>query len=111
MSDLPVYNVQVARGVMILWHSIQLPGYEACRLYKQRSIRRHLGLDARQYLHRRVAPLALTFVFDHKDPSARWKEIVEPLPGHFTHPLELISLDEIDTEVERWLMEAWKNAN
>jgi len=64
-----------------------------------------------KYLKRAVAPLVLMFVFDHKDPSPRWKEIVEPSPGHFTHHLELYSLDEIDKQVEGWLKQAWTNTN
>ncbi|HEX9090309.1 MAG TPA: hypothetical protein VF831_02415 [Anaerolineales bacterium] len=41
-----------------------------------------------QYLKRDVAPLVLTLGFDHRDTSVRWKEIVEPAPGRFTHHLE-----------------------
>ncbi len=63
-----------------------------------------------RYLHRKVAPLVLTFVFDHKDSSLRWKEIVEPSRGNFTHHLELYTFEEIDNQVERWLKEAWINA-
>ncbi len=60
-----------------------------------------------KYLHRPVAPLVLTFVFDQRDKSPRWKEIVEPAQGHFTHHLELSSLSDIDGEVEGWLHRAW----
>ena len=62
------------------------------------------------YLNRQVAPLVLTFVFHHKDPSPRWKEIVQPSPGHFTHHLELYSLEEIDDEVAGWLRYACENS-
>ena len=60
-----------------------------------------------KYLHRKVAPLVVTFVFDHRDPSPRWKEVVEPAPGHFTHHLELLSLNDIDGQVDGWFREAW----
>ncbi len=60
-----------------------------------------------KYLHRQVAPLVLTFVFDYRDKSPRWKEIVAPAPGHFTHHLELYSLSDIDGDVEGWLKQAW----
>ncbi|HSU35228.1 MAG TPA: hypothetical protein VLJ88_06180, partial [Propionibacteriaceae bacterium] len=42
-----------------------------------------------QYLGERGAPLALTVTFAKRDPSPRWKEIVEPKPGLYTHHLEL----------------------
>ncbi len=61
-----------------------------------------------KYLQRPVAPLVLTFVFSYRDASPRWKEIVEPSPGNFTHHLELYSLGDLDHEVEGWLREAWK---
>ncbi len=61
----------------------------------------------RKYLHGKVAPLVLTLVFRHRDPSPRWKEIVEPSPGNYTHHLELYSLSDIDDQVHHWLKEAW----
>lgn len=63
-----------------------------------------------KYLGGRGAPLVLTLSFPHRDPSPRWKEIVEPSPGHFTHHLELSSVEAIDEEVRNWLHEAWQNA-
>jgi hypothetical protein len=56
----------------------------------------------------RGAPLVLTLSFDHRDGSPRWKEIVEPAPGRFTHHLELRTASEIDGEVRAWLREAWE---
>jgi hypothetical protein len=63
-----------------------------------------------RYLRSGHAPLVLTLSFRHRDPSPRWKEIVEPAPGRFTHHLELHSVDEIDDEVGAWLREAWASA-
>lgn len=60
-----------------------------------------------RYLHGRTAPLVLTLGFRHRDPSPRWKEIVEPSPGQFTHHLELWSTQDIDHQVSDWLREAW----
>ncbi|MBI5568043.1 MAG: hypothetical protein HY870_24305 [Chloroflexi bacterium] len=60
----------------------------------------------KQYL-RRAAPLVLTLGFRCRDASPRWKEIVEPRPGRFTHHLELWSLTDIDDEVREWLRAAW----
>jgi len=62
------------------------------------------------YLRGRRAPLVLTISLRHQDPSARWKEIVEPAPGRFTHHLELRSPTDIDDEVRSWLQKAWADA-
>jgi len=60
-----------------------------------------------RYLRGSPAPLVLTLSFDRRDGSPRWKEIVEPAPGRFTHHLELHAPSEIDDEVRDWLQEAW----
>ena len=62
-----------------------------------------------QYLRRKAAPLVLTIPFRRRDNSPRWKEIVEPAPGRFTHHLELYSPDEVDEEVKGWLLAAWED--
>jgi hypothetical protein len=64
----------------------------------------------RQYLKGRGPPLVLTLGFDRQDESPRWKEIVEPRPGYFTHHLELHSTDDVDGEVIEWLRRAWRAA-
>jgi hypothetical protein len=61
-----------------------------------------------QYLKRETAPLVLTLSLPQRDKSPRWKEIVEPYPGRFTHHLELYDLAEIDDEVRGWFREAWE---
>ncbi len=63
-----------------------------------------------QYLRRAAAPLVLTFAFRSRDPSTRWKQIVEPKPGRFTHHLELYAPTDIDDEVRNWLREGWDAA-
>jgi hypothetical protein len=63
-----------------------------------------------RYLHGEHAPLVLTLSFSRQDDSPRWKEIVEPAPGRFTHHLELYSASDIDDEVRGWLREAWERA-
>ena len=60
-----------------------------------------------KYLHGRGAPLVLTIGFRRQDKSTRWKEIVEPAPGRFTHHLEIHSPDDLDDQVSGWLQEAW----
>ena len=65
----------------------------------------------RKYLRgSRVAPLVLTLSLDHRDGSSRWKEIVEPKPGRFTHHLEIYSPEDIDDQVQAWIREAWETA-
>ena len=64
-----------------------------------------------QYLHsRRVAPLVLTLSFAQRDPSPRWKSVVEPARGRFIHHLELYSEADLDGEVRAWLRSAWQLA-
>ena len=59
-----------------------------------------------RYLHSGHAPLVLTLSFPHRIESLRWKEVIEPSPGHFTHHLELYSESEIDTDVIHWITQA-----
>jgi Domain of unknown function (DUF5655) len=63
-----------------------------------------------RYLRGKHAPLVLTVALRRRDPSPRWKEIVEPVPQRFTHHLELYSPAEVDGEVGTWLREAWEAA-
>jgi hypothetical protein len=60
-----------------------------------------------RYLRGEVAPLVLTLSFRQRDASLRWKAIVEPAPGRFTHHLELYAATDIDDEVRDWLRSAW----
>ena len=64
-----------------------------------------------QYLGGKTAPLVLTFSFRRRDVSPRWKEIVEPAAGRFTHHLELYSTADIDDQVRGWLRDAWTAAS
>ena len=63
-----------------------------------------------KYLHGKTAPLVLTVALTRRDPSPRWKQVVEPVPGHFTHHLEVYNAGDIDQEVKNWLQEAWMEA-
>ncbi|MBK9124618.1 MAG: hypothetical protein IPM16_16075 [Chloroflexi bacterium] len=58
-------------------------------------------------LKRAAAPLVLTIGLRRHDPSPRWKEVVEPRPGRFTHHIELYDEADVDGEVAAWLREAW----
>jgi len=63
-----------------------------------------------QYLGAGHAPLVLTLGFRRRDPSPRWKQIVEPAPGRFTHHLELYSVEDLDDQVRAWLQGVWDAA-
>lgn len=65
---------------------------------------------ADRYLHGHHAPLVLTFDFPKKRASRRWKEVVQPKPGHVIHHLEIKLAADIDQDVRRWLREAWDAA-
>jgi hypothetical protein len=61
-----------------------------------------------RYLHGQHTPLVLTLSFRYRDLSPRWKQIVEPYPGRFTHHLELYSATDINDDVITWLQVAWE---
>ncbi len=63
-----------------------------------------------QYLKGDAAPLVLSVFLKRRDGSPRWKEVVEPAPGRFTHHLELQSVAEVDEFVAGMLQEAWREA-
>jgi hypothetical protein len=63
-----------------------------------------------RYLHGDHAPLVLTLALRRSDPSSRWKEVVEPARGRFTHHMELHDESDLDDEVRAWLLEAWSIA-
>jgi hypothetical protein len=63
-----------------------------------------------RYLGGGHAALVLTMSFAERNNSQRWKQIVEPAPGRFTHHLELCAESEIDDQVRSWLQEAWEAA-
>ena len=77
----------------------------------QIAFRRHVAFawawTPARYLRGWVAPLVLTLSFCHRDASPRWKEIVEPAPGRYTHHLELFAVGDVDGEVRAWLQSAW----
>jgi hypothetical protein len=64
-----------------------------------------------KYLRGDVAPLVLSILLPYRLESSRWKEVVEPYPGRFTHHLELSRESDIDDEVRTWLRRAWEAAD
>jgi len=63
-----------------------------------------------KYLSGKQAPLVLSISLARRDPSKRWKEVVEPAKGRFMHHMELYRSDEIDEEVYSLLHEDWSEA-
>lgn len=64
-----------------------------------------------QYLSGTHLPLVLSVFLLRRDRSPRWKEVVEPKPGRFTHHLEINGVTEVDDQVREWLREAWASAS
>ena len=64
----------------------------------------------RQYLSGKHPPLVLNIYLKRRDSSPRWKEIVEPTKGRFTHHVELWSNRDVDNFVTSRLEEAWGEA-
>lgn len=61
-------------------------------------------------LGRPAAPLVLSIALLRRDPSPRWKQVVEVRRGLFMHHLEVRDAAEIDAQVADWLREAWEDA-
>ncbi len=59
-----------------------------------------------RWLRGDVAPLVLSVALSRRDPSPRWKQVVEVTPGRWMHHLELRDEADADAEVARWLAEA-----
>jgi hypothetical protein len=63
-----------------------------------------------QYLAGDRPPLVLSVYLPARDSSSRWKEVVEPSKGRFTHHIELWSERDVDEFVRGKLREAWEHA-
>lgn len=63
-----------------------------------------------QYLGGPHPPLVLSVFLQRKDRSPRWKQVVAPKQGRFTHHLEIKDASEVDRQVREWLREAWTSA-
>ncbi len=62
------------------------------------------------WLRRPAAEVALSIALPYRDPSPRWKQVVEPRPGRWMHHLEVRTLNDLDDEVAAWLGAAWDAA-
>lgn len=63
-----------------------------------------------RWLRHPGAEVVLSIGLPRHDPSARWKQVVEPRPGRWMHHLELRDVEDLDAEVAGWLAEAWAAA-
>lgn len=63
-----------------------------------------------QYLAGDRPPLVLSIYHPTRDSCSRWKEVVEPSKGRFTHHLELWSERDVDEFVRSKMREAWQHA-
>ena len=63
-----------------------------------------------KYLAGDRPPLVLSLFLKRRDASARWKEVVQPAKGRFTHHVELRSSRDVDDFVRARLKEAWDGA-
>jgi len=59
-----------------------------------------------QYLKNPAAEVVLSIDLGRSDESKRFKEVVNPAPGHWMHHLEIQGIGDIDYEVIGWLREA-----
>ena len=76
----------------------------------QVALRRRRGFAVlwrpRQYLGDAAAELVLSLALPHPLESSRFKEVVHPSRTTWMHHLEVASVDDLDTEVIGWVLEA-----
>ncbi|MGB7982743.1 MAG: DUF5655 domain-containing protein [Candidatus Nanopelagicales bacterium] len=63
-----------------------------------------------QYLAKPGAEVVLAIALGRHDASPRFKEVAHPSPRQWIHHLEVHSVDDVDDEVVRWLLEAAERA-
>jgi hypothetical protein len=63
-----------------------------------------------RYLANPGAEVVLSVLLERRVDSPRWKEVVQPAPGHWQHHLEVHAADDIDEEIRGWLHEAARAA-
>ncbi len=108
-------NVQARELYAAVCQAVEGVGETSIRVGKsQIAFRRRRAFAAvwipGRYLRGRTAPLVLTVFLPVRDRSPRWKQVVEPTPGRFTHHLELERPADVDGEVAGWLRRAWDAA-
>ncbi|MBE7323090.1 hypothetical protein IEQ44_00305 [Nocardioides sp. Y6] len=90
-----------------------LPGVTVAVSRSQVAVRRRRGFAyvwrPGQYVANPV-PAVLSLALSRRVDSPRFKEVVEPSPGHWMHHLELWRREDVDDEVSAWIREAWERA-
>lgn len=56
------------------------------------------------------AEVVLSFALARADTSGRLKQVVQTSTSLWIHHLEILDLDELDTEMQTWLAEAYDRA-
>ena len=64
----------------------------------------------KQYLRREAPPIVLSIFLKRRNRSSRWKEVIQPAEGRYTHHVELGGVDDVDKFVRARLAEAWEDA-
>jgi hypothetical protein len=59
-----------------------------------------------QYLRNPAAEVVLSIALQREIASARFKQVAHPAPAVWMHHLEIRSVDDLDHEVQDWLLEA-----
>lgn len=63
-----------------------------------------------KYLKRAGVPAVLSIALPRRQASPRFKSVVHPSPRVWMHHLELSTAAQVDSEVARWLAEAYAAA-
>ena len=63
-----------------------------------------------QYLAKPGSEVVLSIALGRRDPSPRFKEVVQVATAQWMHHLEIHDLGDLDDEVEQWLREAAERA-
>jgi hypothetical protein len=63
-----------------------------------------------EHLGRPAAEAVVSFGLGHPLASERFKSVVRPAPHLWMHHLEIASVDDVDAEVEGWLLAAASEA-
>jgi len=100
----------VLRGVIEALGGVEMRVTKSQVAFRRQKAFAWAWIPGRTLRGRNLAPLVLTLALRRRHPSPRWKQVVEPYPGRFTHHLELHAPGEIDAEVRAWIEEAWLGA-
>jgi len=78
-------------------------------VFRRRKAFAWLWLPGR-WLRNPGAEVVLSVALGERDPSPRFKQVVNPAPSVWMHHLEIHDLGDLDDEVETWLRRAYERA-